>query len=507
MKKIFFMELDIAENISGLELSALTRSTMFTECLRIEPIILTVVYNRQLRKNFNLMQANRRVATETPLLNMYDYFQETVELMAVEKPISEEDFGAYRRLPVADSADLRFYDDKGEFVAYCKRNDDDRKINFINYLNSGIVFRREIYDSRGFLSRVDHLNTSPSGEASSREFYLRVDGSVALIKDVAIKAGVANTTFIQLLRRNGSLDRCVQSDFDLTDYFFEEVARNYADAVFIVDRCAEFYEPIKRAITKTQCKASVIPIIHNVHTVGDVFDGAVSPFYKSVLEDIYYPHAVIVFTEQQKTEITQRFGNGNVQVIPHSHEPVDYVGTLDQRQRKKIVYLARYAPEKQHTVALQILRRVVDKIPDVELHLYGFGEKKTEIENQVKTLRLEGNVYVNDFTRDAIAIYRQAGLSILTSSVEGFCMGVMESLFCGCPVVSFDIRYGPNSMIKDGLNGFLVKPGDIDMFAEKVISILSDEILHRSLIESSASSMVGFLHRKIACRWEKLLSV
>jgi len=118
---------------------------------------------------------------------------------------------------------------------------------------------------------------------------------------------------------------------------------------------------------------------------------------------------------------------------------------------------------------------------------------------------LEKKVFVNDFVHDVAPVYQSAGLSILTSGIEGFCLGVMESLFYGCPVISFDIKYGPHSMIRNGVNGFLVPFKDVGRLAKQIIQTLSDEGLHQKMVDRAAESVRGLSHEEVAKKWGVLL--
>lgn len=53
---------------------------------------------------------------------------------------------------------------------------------------------------------------------------------------------------------------------------------------------------------------------------------------------------------------------------------------------------------------------------------------------------------------------------------EGFPSVVIESMVSGTPVIAFAIS-GVRNLIKDGVNGFLVKPGDIKGIAEAIKKI------------------------------------
>ena len=52
--------------------------------------------------------------------------------------------------------------------------------------------------------------------------------------------------------------------------------------------------------------------------------------------------------------------------------------------------------------------------------------------------------------------YSDAYLSLITSNMEGFSLALLESLAHGVPVISYDIKYGPNELITPDFNGYLI---------------------------------------------------
>ena len=69
---------------------------------------------------------------------------------------------------------------------------------------------------------------------------------------------------------------------------------------------------------------------------------------------------------------------------------------------------------------------------------------------------------------------------LMTSAFEGYPLSTLESMSRGCPVVSYDIKYGPREQITDGVDGFLVPAGDTELLAQRVIELLrSPELVQR----------------------------
>ena len=66
----------------------------------------------------------------------------------------------------------------------------------------------------------------------------------------------------------------------------------------------------------------------------------------------------------------------------------------------------------------------------------------------------------------------------------------MESINVGCPVISYDVKYGPREIIRHGENGYLVPANDIEAFAQAMIhnveNPLQDVRTQETLFKSTA---------------------
>ena len=123
----------------------------------------------------------------------------------------------------------------------------------------------------------------------------------------------------------------------------------------------------------------------------------------------------------------------------------------------------------------------------------------------IKEHGLESAVFLHDFAADIGSVFQGAGLMMCSSRNEGFSITMLQSVQHGCPVVSFDCAYGPVELIKDGVNGFLVKPQSVTDLADTVCRVLLDTDLHQRLISQCAGSVREFCEDRIAQRWASLL--
>ena len=505
MNTIFFAVIDILDKMSGIELAALSRSKLFKDYLDLNPVLLTIGYNRHLHQNLYNAKQISRAASNLSVLNIYDYFQETTQIDFLNNNIQRDNFDAFRVVPVPNSPDLRFYDEDGNFIAHCVRTE-NLALQYINYIQNGYIYRRENYDCRGFLSRIDILEKKSDDEEAVNEFYLRADGSVVIIKRGLIKNNVLQEPYlINIIDRQGQLLKMFHNDKEFIAYWLGLVVKEFPTAVFMIDRVAEFFDSLKKIKYSGYGDIKLIPVVHNVHTANDPLVGDASPFYKSIVEDKKSSDAIVVLTEKQKNDFHVRYGHENIVVIPNHYDVVTETPPFSSRNKHKILYLARFADEKNHNLAVDIFRKVVDKVPEAELHCYGFGNKKDEVIAQVASLNLKDNVFINDYVQDIGLLYKNAGLSILTSRVEGFPLGVIESLSYGCPVISHDINYGPSAMIQNGINGFLIPYANTTEFANCLVEILNNPSLHEHLVNNAAASTLPFTSREVSKQWKHLL--
>ncbi|MDO4692001.1 MAG: glycosyltransferase [Porphyromonadaceae bacterium] len=98
---------------------------------------------------------------------------------------------------------------------------------------------------------------------------------------------------------------------------------------------------------------------------------------------------------------------------------------------------------------------------------------------------------------EMIQLYQLANLTLSTSLFETFGQTLTEALASGCPVVSFK-SFGPEDIIQDGKNGYLVEAYDTRLFAEKILKALEQDTQHAMSREACRGSVAHLSTRCIA---------
>jgi glycosyltransferase involved in cell wall biosynthesis len=81
-------------------------------------------------------------------------------------------------------------------------------------------------------------------------------------------------------------------------------------------------------------------------------------------------------------------------------------------------------------------------------------------------------------------LYLRTTVYVLPSYYEGMPRSLLEAMSYGLPIVTTDIN-GVSDLVQDGIDGLLIKPGDIQGLAHKIIMLLRDEPLRVQLANNA----------------------
>ena len=250
-----------------------------------------------------------------------------------------------------------------------------------------------------------------------------------------------------------------------------------------------------------------IHVLHNAH-IRPPFDDIhrIRPIYTPVLTSANVD-ATVFLTHRQKDEAEQHFGpqlRGTV--IPHAVPAPAEPDPPVARDPKLVVMVARLDQQKQVDHAIDAFAQVLRQVPDARLEIYGRGVLAGQLKARIKRLGIGGQVSLAGFTQNPALAYRRATVSVLTSKYEGFGLVLVESFQCGCPVVSYDLRYGPSDIVTDGVNGFLVPPGDINALASAIVTVLQQPQLAAAMSRAALVAAGRFSEQALVARWSALFN-
>ena len=211
--------------------------------------------------------------------------------------------------------------------------------------------------------------------------------------------------------------------------------------------------------------------------------------------------AMVFLTDSQRADAEALLGRRDTfWVMPHA-APGRATHTEVERDPRLVIMMGRLAGQKRTDHGIRAFAKVLEQVPDARLEIYGEGVRRAELQQLIDDLGVAGSVTLQGFTQQPGREYRRATLCLQSSRFEGAPMVFVEALRQACPIVSYDIRYGPADIIDHGVNGFLVPDGDIEGLAARTVQVLRDPGLARRLSDGCAGVDERFGQEAFAARW------
>lgn len=182
---------------------------------------------------------------------------------------------------------------------------------------------------------------------------------------------------------------------------------------------------------------------------------------------------VVVLSESWHQWLKATFPASRVEVVGNPVR-IPALGPSQARAPATLVFLGRIEPQKGAYDLLEAMARIAPDIPSVRLMMAGDGELD-RARRRVEELGLQSQVRLLGWVdgEDKEQLLRHASVFVLPSYNEILPMSLLEAMAHGLPVVSTRIG-GISEAVTDGVEGFLVAPGDVDALAERLRFLLRD---------------------------------
>ncbi|MCK4818093.1 glycosyltransferase family 4 protein, partial [bacterium] len=139
-------------------------------------------------------------------------------------------------------------------------------------------------------------------------------------------------------------------------------------------------------------------------------------------------------------------------------------------------------PRKNIRLLLDSFSIIKKQFPEIELIIIGDNRQSSQVEKLCDKLGIRESIrFLGTLpNEETIKYFTHAKVSILPSYQEGLGIVVLESMACGTPVVSTKCG-GPEELIINGENGYLVENNNPVDLAGAVCEILKDTVLRRKM--------------------------
>lgn len=214
---------------------------------------------------------------------------------------------------------------------------------------------------------------------------------------------------------------------------------------------------------------------------------------------------VVLLSDKLKDEITYFTGwhdFSNFIAIPNP-VTIDFPSVINKNKDKIVLHVALFNEQKRQDLLLDIWKKVELQRPDWTLKIVGDGYLRSKLIRKAKSLQLQ-HVEFCGFQMPA-PFYNEASIFCLTSAYEGFGLVLVEAMAFGCVPMAFNSYETASDIIDNGINGVLIPPFNINVYADRIVEMMDEEDLRTRMSEQAVEKSKYFKVDKIAGLWHDML--
>jgi len=223
-------------------------------------------------------------------------------------------------------------------------------------------------------------------------------------------------------------------------------------------------------------------------------DKQLSPI-QELIRKVLYPGAagVIAQTHRAGKIYAEKKLNKNIKVIGN---PIRQIKNKQKESVREDIVLSvgRLIKTKHHDRLIKIFKEC--KKQNWKLVIVGGdAQKQNNMVNLQKlkhSLGMNDNVILTGNVKDVEYYYNKSKIFAFTSSSEGFPNVIGEAMSAGLPIIAYDCIAGPSEMVKNGVNGYLIRQFDDHDFKEKLTKLIENENLRKQMGSMSKRVIVKY---------------
>jgi glycosyltransferase involved in cell wall biosynthesis len=144
----------------------------------------------------------------------------------------------------------------------------------------------------------------------------------------------------------------------------------------------------------------------------------------------------------------------------------------------------RLSEEKGFDRLIRSVDHLVRMGIDLDLRIIGEGDQQAALQKLIRELGREDRIQLLGYRSDLRELYQAMDVFALSSVREGLPNVLLEAMAMEVPVVATRIAGIPH-LIRDGTNGLLVEPGNVEALSRGLALLLTDAELRRRLSQAA----------------------
>ena len=237
-------------------------------------------------------------------------------------------------------------------------------------------------------------------------------------------------------------------------------------------------------------------IIYTAH--GWVFNEPLSfpkkTFYKYAekFTSIFNDKIICVSDFDHQTALKNKISPSKKLITVHNGiEPIEFLSRQEAREKLNldndefiIGSIGNLYKTKGFTYLVEAIKKLTDSGINAKAIIIGEGPERHNLEKIITELNLEKKVILAGRIHQAAKLLSAFDIYVCSSIKEGLSYTVIETMLNGLPIIATKVGGNPE-LIEEGKTGFLIKPQDSQVLANKINQVITAPNLQQDISTAS----------------------
>ena len=199
----------------------------------------------------------------------------------------------------------------------------------------------------------------------------------------------------------------------------------------------------------------------------------------------------------KRLENFEKVPAGKIRVVYNGIDPSEFKAARSREEIRKELnipegsFVAACISRLHYDKGVDFLPDIASKTPGCIFLVAGDGPMKGLLTGRIKSMNLESRFVLCGWRHDVADLLGASDAFILPSREESFPQAALEAMAMKLPVIVADVG-GVRELVEAGVNGLLLKPGDIEGFASAINKLLNDGTLRLGMSRASLERSAQF---------------
>jgi glycosyltransferase involved in cell wall biosynthesis len=191
----------------------------------------------------------------------------------------------------------------------------------------------------------------------------------------------------------------------------------------------------------------------------------------------------------------------SAEVVPNTVDVTRFAYRVRDPLRPRLISTRNFEPLYNVPCTLRAFARIQARYPEASLTLVGSGSQEGALRALATTLRLQNVTFAGRVDPSQMhRYYAHADLYVQTPTIDNMPLSLLEAFASGLPVVATRTG-GVPAMMRDGVQGLLVRNDDDEAVASQVIRLLEQPAYARALASAARETCVAYEWPLVGARW------